>query len=94
MLGSGAVLLPWGALCLLRGQTRRGVGLAILYAACALTRAALEPRLLGRHLGLSPLLTLAAMYTGFRLCGVPGLILFPIGAMLLGQVLELWKTAR
>ena len=94
VLGSGTVLLPWGALCLLRGQTRRGVGLAILYAACALTRAALEPRLLGRHLGLSPLLTLAAMYTGFRLCGVPGMILFPIGAMLLGQVLELWKTAR
>ena len=90
VLGSGAILLPWGAMCLLRGQTRRGIGLAILYGACALTRAALEPRLLGRHLGMSPLVTLAAMYAGFRLCGVAGLILFPIGAMLLGQLFELW----
>ena len=93
VLGSGTVLLPWGALCLLRGQTRRGIGLAVLYAACALTRAALEPRLLGRHLGLSPLVTLAAMYTGFRLCGVPGMIFFPIGAMLLGQLRDLFRTA-
>ncbi len=92
VLGAGTVLLPWGAACLLRGQTRLGVGLAVLYAACALTRSALEPRLLGRHLGLSPLAALGAMYAGFRLCGVAGMILFPIGAMLLGQVLDLFKT--
>ena len=94
LLGSGTVLLPWGAACMLRGQTRRGIGLALLYAACALTRTTLEPRLLGRHLGLSPLMTLGALYTGFRLCGVAGMIFFPIGAMLLGQLLELWDGAQ
>ncbi len=94
VLGSGTVLLPWGAACLLRGQTRLGIGLAVVYAACALTRSALEPRLLGRHLGLSPLAALGAMYAGFRLCGVAGMLLFPIGAMLLGQLLDLVKTAR
>ena len=93
VLGSGTVLLPWGAACMLRGQTQRGIGLALLYAACALTRTTLEPRLLGRHLGLSPLMTLTALYTGFRLCGVAGMILFPIGAMLLDQLLELVRPA-
>ena len=39
-------------------------------------------------------MTLGALYTGFRLCGVAGLILFPIGAMLLGQLLELWDGAQ
>ena len=39
----------------------------------ALTRTTLEPRLLGRHLGLHPLTALAALYAGFRLCGVAGI---------------------
>ena len=43
--------------------------------------------LLGRQIGLSPLITLLALYTGFRLCGVAGMILFPIGAIFLRQVL-------
>ena len=91
---AGLLVLRVRRSCMLRGQTRRGIGLALLYAACALTRTTLEPRLLGRHLGLSPLMTLGALYTGFRLCGVAGMILFPIGAMLLGQLLELWDGAQ
>ena len=42
--------------------------------------------LVGRQIGLHPLLTLIALYTGFRLCGVPGMILFPISAILLKQL--------
>ena len=63
------------------------MGFLVLYGAAALTRQALEPRLLGRQVGLSPLITLLALYTGFRLCGVAGMILFPIGAIFLRQVL-------
>ena len=94
VLGSGTVLLPWAAVVLLQGHTRRALGLVLLYAVAALTRAALEPRLLGRHLGLHPLLTLVALYAGFRLCGVGGMLLFPIGAILLRQFIELWGTAK
>ena len=63
------------------------IGHIPVYGAAALTRQALEPRLLGRQIGLSPLITLLALYTGFRLCGVAGMILFPIGAIFLRQVL-------
>ena len=94
VLGAGTVLLPWAAIVLLRGQTRRALGLVLLYAAAALTRATLEPRLLGRHLGLHPLAALVALYAGFRLCGVGGMLLFPIGAILLRQLMELWTNAR
>lgn len=94
VLGTGTILLPWAAVCLLRGATRRGIGLALLYAAAALTRTSLEPRLLGRHLGLSPLITLAALYAGFRLCGVAGMLLFPIGAIVGKQLIEAWGHAQ
>ena len=78
VFGSGAVLLPWAAVRFLKGNTAAGAGLAALYGAVAMTRATLEPRLVGRQMGMPPLLTLAALYIGGRLCGVGGLVLFPI----------------
>ena len=87
VFGTGTVLIPWSLALFFQGELRRGVGLLILYGAAALTRQALEPRLVGRQIGLDPLLTLMALYTGFRLCGVAGMILFPIGAIFLRQVL-------
>lgn len=78
ILGTGTVLIPWGVVCLLQDNTARGVGLLCVYAAAAITRTILEPRLVGRHLGLDPLMTLIALYAGYRLWGFPGLLLTPI----------------
>lgn len=82
ILGSGTVLLPWALYCLLTGQISRGIGLAVMYAAISILRSLLEPRLLGRHMGLHPLAALAAMYVGFSAAGVPGLLLAPPGLVL------------
>jgi len=78
MLGTGTVLVPWSLLCFLQGNPVRGVGLLGLYVTAMLVRSALEPRVVGRQLGINPLLTLAALYAGFRLWGVTGMILAPI----------------
>ncbi len=90
VLGTGTVLIPWGLLSFLRGSVRRGTGLLLLYGAACLTRTTLEPRLVGRQAGLDPIWTLLALYAGYRLMGVGGMILFPIGAILLKQ---LWTRA-
>ena len=78
ILGTGAVLIPWSLLCFWEGNTLRGAGLLALYAVAATTRTVLEPKLVGKHLDLDPLTTLAALYAGFRLWGIPGLLLTPI----------------
>ena len=78
MLGTGLILLPWSAVSFLQGQTLRAVGLLAVYGAAVLTRMLLEPRVVGKNLGLDPLLTLVTMYTGFRLWGIGGLLLTPI----------------
>lgn len=81
VLGTGTVLIPWAVVCLLRGETVRAAGLLGVYLTAALTRSALEPRLVGGQLGLNPLVTLLALYAGYKLWGVTGMILSPILAV-------------
>lgn len=90
VFGTGTVLIPWGLISFLRRDVRRGVGLLLLYGAAYLCRTILEPRLVGQQMGLHPLLTLLALYAGYRLLGVAGMLLFPIGAILLK---EFWDHA-
>ena len=81
ILGTGTVLLPWALISLLQGNTARAIGLGGLYAAVALTRSILEPKLVGKQLGLDPLLTLIALYTGYRIWGLMGMLLSPLLAV-------------
>lgn len=81
VLGVGTVLLPWCLFSLVQGQAAEGLGLLGLYFTAVLVRSALEPKLMGHHLGLDPFVTLAAMYSGFKLWGLPGMILMPFAAV-------------
>ena len=94
VFGVGTVLIPWAVISFLRQDTYRAVGLLILYGTAALTRTSLEPRLIGKQIGLNPLITLLAMYAGYRLCGIVGMILFPVSAILLQQFLELLDKSK
>lgn len=78
VLGTGTVLLPWALICLIQGNSLRAVGLLLTYAAALVTRTVLEPKLVGRHLGLDPLVTLLCLYAGYRLWGIGGMILAPM----------------
>lgn len=78
LLGTGTVLLPWALVCFLSAQPVRAVGLLGVYVTALVTRSALEPRLVGRQLGLDPLVALAALYAGWRIWGFWGMVLAPI----------------
>ena len=81
VLGTGCILLPWSLICLLQGNIAQAIGLVSIYVVVAVTRSVLEPRLLGKHLGLDPLATLAALYVGYKLWGILGMILSPLLAV-------------
>lgn len=89
VFGTGVVLIPWGIVSFLRGDTQGGIGLLLLYAVVSITRTVLEPRFLGKQIGLHPLLTLLSLYGGFQLFGILGMILLPIGVMLIKQLYDL-----
>ena len=78
VLGTGTVLLPWSLICLIQGLTARAVGLLGIYAVTFLSRTTLEPRMVGKHLGLDPLVTLLCLYVGYRLWGIGGMLLSPL----------------
>lgn len=78
VLGTGTVLLPWSLICLIQGQSARAIGLLGLYAVTLLSRTTLEPRLVGKQLGLDPLVTLLCLYVGYQLWGIGGMLLSPL----------------
>ena len=65
------------------------MGLTGLYVTVMLIRSALEPKLLGRHLGINPLVTLVALYAGYQIWGVGGMILAPILTVTAKQLTDL-----
>ena len=88
VLGTGTVLLPWSLAAFLQGDRARAVGVLGIYAVISLTRSVLEPRLVGRQLGLDPLVTLFALYAGYKVWGLGGLLLAPLVAVTAVQVLK------
>lgn len=89
MLGTGTVLIPWAVICLIHGEMVRAIGLVGVYVTAMLIRSAMEPKLVGKQLGLNPLLTLVALYAGYRLWGVMGMILAPILAVMANQLVSI-----
>ena len=80
ILGTGTVLIPWALISFLQERSGLGFGLLALYGVSAIARSALEPRLVGKQLGLHPLMSLMAFYIGYRVFGFAGMILFPLAA--------------
>jgi sporulation integral membrane protein YtvI len=78
VLGVGTVLLPWAAVLFLQRKIAMGAGLLILYGGMLILRQILEPRLLGKSLGVHPLFALFASFAGLRLFGILGMILGPM----------------
>lgn len=78
VLGAGAVLIPWGLCAILLEEYFLGVGLLLLYLTVTVVRQIAEPRILGGVLRLPPLVALTAMFVGYRLSGVAGMLLLPL----------------
>lgn len=91
VLGTGTILLPWALFLFLQGNFPRGLVLIFIYGAAAVTKSSLEPRFLGKQMGIPPLLTLAAVYAGYRVAGFWGLLLLPVAAALGVQI---WRIVK
>lgn len=88
VLGTGTVLIPWGIIALATGNYGIGTGVLITYAIITVVRQIIEPRIVGKFIGLSPLASLASMYIGLKLMGLVGLFAFPLLAILIKRFLS------
>ena len=83
VLGVGTVLNPWALWMLITGNYGFAIALFVTYAIIFCIRQFIEPKLVSKQFGIHPIVTLMAMYAGFRFLGVAGLIIGPIVMMAL-----------
>lgn len=82
LLGTATVLVPWGVLEILGGNFFYGMFLILLSLTFFFIRRIMEPKVMGTQTGLHPLTALSSIYAGWRIFGVLGAILGPIGVMI------------
>ncbi len=86
ILGSGTVMVPWAIICGINGDLRLGIAIIVLLVIMSVVRQFLEPRLVSKNIGVHPLFTLIAMYTGFRFIGIIGMLVGPIILIILKNI--------
>lgn len=91
MLGTGTVLVPCALLSALQGEGGKAISYLVIWGISAGVRTVLEPKLVGENLGIDPLLTLFAIYAGYRFWGFPGLILAP---MITAAIVQIFSAEK
>ena len=86
ILGSGTVLVPWAIISALDGDINLGIALVVLWIIMCVVRQFIEPKVVSNKLGIHPIFTLIAMYTGFKLLGVIGMLIGPIALIIIKSI--------
>ena len=86
ILGSGSVMVPWAIISALNGDLKLGIAIIILWIIMSLVRQFLEPKIVSGKIGIHPIFTLIAMYTGFKVIGVMGMLVGPIVLIILKSI--------
>lgn len=86
VLGTGTVLIPWAVLAFASGRISAGVGVFGLYLVITVVRNLIEPKLVGKQMGLSPVIMLPCMLIGLKFFGIIGLFVVPLLVSFLKQL--------
>lgn len=81
-IGTGIVLIPWALIDFIKGNYMASVIKAATYLLCMIVREVMEPKLLGKKMGVFPVAMVAAVYIGIRIYGIFGVIMGPISLLL------------
>ncbi len=78
IVGTGGILIPWAIVAVFTQNYFVALGLILLYVIVLVVRNFTEPKIVGDQLGLNPLVTLLAIYLGYRFMGFGGMIVLPV----------------
>lgn len=94
VIGVGTVLIPWGIYEIVFSDSRLGIGLLVLFGVYEIIRQLLEPKIIGKNLGVHPLLSLILIYLCYSLFGFGGILIVPIATVLINIALGKKNTAE
>ena len=86
ILGAGTILVPWAFFSAINGDIRLAIGLVTIFIIISIIRQFIEPKIVSKQIGIHPIFTLIAMYTGFKLIGIFGLLIGPIALIIVKNV--------
>ena len=88
LLGIDMIMIPWIVICAFTNKISLALGLLVIYLVIVITKNILEPKLIAKGLGISPLVSLIGMYLGMKVLGFVGLIIVPIILVIVIQVIK------
>lgn len=86
ILGSGTAMIPWAVISAVNGDIGLAIAILVLWIIMSVIRQFAEPRVVSHHIGIHPIFTLIAMYTGFKVVGVLGMFIGPIVLIILKNI--------
>ena len=88
LIGTIAILLPWGIYQMIFGLTNFGLFLIVLGIGYFLFRRLIEPKIMGTQTGLHPLFALIGIYVGIQFSGLWGALLGPLVMVVLIGIIK------
>ena len=79
-------MIPWAIIVAINGDFNLGIAIIIIYATILVVRQLLEPKIVSGKIGIHPIFTLIAMYTGFKIIAILGLFVGPIILIILKNI--------
>ena len=79
-------MIPWAIISALNGDLNLGIAIIVLLIIMSVVRQVLEPKLVSKNIGVHPIFTLIAMYTGFKIIGIIGLLVGPIVLIIIKNI--------
>ncbi|MBQ3432390.1 MAG: sporulation integral membrane protein YtvI [Clostridia bacterium] len=97
VLGTGSVVAPWAVISFIQGNVALGICLLVMWGIISVIRQYIEPKLVGKQIGLNPVLTLLCMFVGLKVFGAIGMFGLPITIIILKALqdtgkIHLWNT--
>ena len=87
VLGVGIVLIPWSVFEFISGNNTLGVCFILLYLIITVVHNFIAPKLVANQIKLDALTVLVTMYLGYSLIGFWGLIISPIVAAVIRDII-------
>ncbi|MBO5934888.1 MAG: sporulation integral membrane protein YtvI [Clostridia bacterium] len=88
VLGTGTVVLPWSVYSFVTGNIGMGIGLIVIYAVITVIRQFIEPKLVAGQVGISPVVTIIAMFIGIKIFGPAGIFILPLLVIIINLLNE------
>lgn len=89
-LGTGSILIPWAIVKMFRAEFLQASIYVSLYLVCSFVREFMEPRLIGKDLGIPSIFIIASIYLGIVFFGAAGVVLGPLHVVLTIEVGRQW----